>query len=167
MLEKQGEVLRFSGRTAEGSKGIIKLWSRESVERVVSMLTASPMGLLSHKVRRFTELTDPENAPRLHIYQPVLANEGLHILYDCNFLQGTISRTPITSDSTILRTFSPSISCDLFLTSLCLFEREPGFTATVKASIFRKWQLLSRVSKQLNIIPFLYCSDAISFAYRT
>lgn len=116
------------------------------------MSTASPMGLLSHKVQRFTELTDPENGPRLHIYQPVLANEYLHILHNGDFFQGKKSRIPIISDSAILRTFSPGVSCDLFLTSLCLFEREPRFTATVKAAILRKWQLLRRVSKQLNII---------------
>ena len=125
------------------------------------------MGLLSHKVRRFTELTDPEHGPRLHIYQPILATEHLHILYDCDFLQGTASEIPVISDSANPRTFSPGVSCDLFLTSLCLFEREPGFTATIKAALLSKWQLLSRTSKPLNIIPFIYRSDAISFAYKT
>ena len=93
--------------------------------------------------------------------------EDLYILCDFDFLQGTTSE-PVTFSNTAMSTpFSPGVSFDLFLTSLCLFEYEPGFTASVKAGIIRKWQLLSRSPESLSIIAFLYRTEAISSAYKS
>lgn len=167
MLRKQWEILRFSGWTTEGSKRTIKLWSKESLERAVSASISSHLGLLSHKVRRFTILSDPEHGPRLHIYQPIRATEDLHILCDFDFLQKTALGSPESSNTATTKTVSPGVSCDLFLTSLCLFEHEPGFTTTLKAMIIRKWQLLSRAPEPRSIVPFFYRVHAISSAYKS
>ena len=142
-MQEKWEILRFSGWTAEGSKRTIKIWSKEPIELVVFALTSSPLGLLSHKVRRFTECSDSEYGPRLHIYQPIRANEDLQILSDFDFLQGTALESSSTSDTAIPLSISPDVCCDLFLTSMCLFEREPSFTAHIKANVLKKWQLLS------------------------
>lgn len=166
-MRKQWEILRFSGWTAEGSKRTIKIWSKESIDRVVSASISSHLGLLSHKVRRFTECSDPGYGPRLHIYQPIRATEDLHILYDIDFLQGTASAFPTFSTTFTPTIVSPGVSCDLFLTSLCLLEREPGFTATIKAIILRKWLLLSRAPQALDIMPYFYRIDGISSTYKS
>ena len=167
MLEMQWEVLRFSGWTAEGSKRTIKLWSKESFERAVPTSKSSHLGLLSHKVRRFLECSDPDNGLRLHIYQPVRATEDLYILCDFDFVQGTTSESVTSPDTATPTPFSPGVSCDLFLTSLCLFEYEQGFTASVKAAIIQKWQLLSRSPDPLSIIAFLYRTEALSSTYKS
>ena len=167
MVGMQWEVLRFSGWTAEGSKRTIKLWSKEPFERVVCTSNSSHLGLLSHKVRRFLECSDPEHGSRLHIYQPVRVMEDLHILCDFDFMQGTTSEPVTDSDTAICTPFSPGVSYDLFLTSLCLFEYEQGFTASIKAAIIRKWQRLSRNPEPLSIIAFLYRTDAINSAYKS
>lgn len=36
MMQEKWEILRFSGWTAEGSKRTIMIWSKESIELVVS-----------------------------------------------------------------------------------------------------------------------------------
>ena len=64
-------------------------------------------------------------------------------------------------------TSSPGVFCDLLLTSLCLFEQEPGFAATVKVAMLRKWQMISRAPNSLSIMPFLYRTDSINFAYKS
>lgn len=91
--------------------------------------------------------------------------EGLYILYDFDFLHGTTFEPVPFSDTAGSTTFSPGVSFDLFLTSLCLFECEQGFTSSVKAAIIRKWQLLSGSPEPLGIIAFLYRAEAISTAY--
>lgn len=166
-LRKQWEILRFSGWTMEGSKRTIKIWSKESFERVISASISSYLGLLSHKVRRFTRFSDPERGLRLHIYQPIRATEDLHILRDFDFLQVKALKSWKASNTATPVTASPGVFCDLFLTSSCLFEREPGFTASLKAAILRKWQLLSKATNLLGIIPFFYRIDATSSAYRS
>lgn len=151
----------------EGSKRTIKIWSKESFERVVSASISSYLGLLSHKVRRFTRFSDPERGRQLHIYQPIRATEDLHILRDFDFLQVKALESSKASNTATPVTASHGVFCDLFLTSSCLFEREPGFTASLKAAILRKWQLLSKATNLLGIIPFFYRIDATSSAYRS
>lgn len=89
----------------------------------------------------------------------------MHILRDFDFLQRTALEASTSSNTANPVTVSPGVSFDLFLTSLCLFEREPGFTANLKSTILQKWQLLSRTPNLLSIIPFFYRVDAISPAY--
>ena len=92
--------------------------------------------------------------------------EDLHILCDFDFLQGTTPEPVKASNAASSTTFSPGVSFDLFLTSLCLFEYEQGFTASVKAAIMRKWQLLSGSPEPLSIIAFLYRTEAIRSTYK-
>ena len=87
--------------------------------------------------------------------------EDLYILCDFDFLQGTTFESVTSPDTKIPTPFGLVVSCDLFLTSLCLVEYEQGFTASVKAAIIRKWQLLSRSSDPLSIIAFLYRTEAM------
>ena len=164
-LQDQWEILRFSGWTAEGSKRTIKICSKESLERAASACASSYLGLLSHKVRRFIECSDLETGPRLHINQPIPVTKYLHILCDFDFLLGTAPESA-PSDTMNPQTVSPGVSSDLFLTSLCLFERETGFTASVKAALLRKWQRLSGATKPLSIIPCLYRIGAFSPDYK-
>ena len=118
--------------------------------------------MLSHKIRRFIHCVDPVHGPQLHIYQPIRVTKDLHILRDFDFLQLSAAGNPASSENLIHNTtFGPGVSCDLFLTSLCLFERELGFMADIKAALLRKWQLLSRASQPLGIMPFFYCVDTI------
>ena len=50
----------------------------------------------------------------------------------------------------------PGVSCDLFLTSLCVFEREPGMITSLKAAILLKWRLLSGADDLKSIMPLFY-----------
>ena len=167
-LQEEWEILRFSGWTKEGSKRTIKICSKESLENASSTCTSSSLGLLSCKARRFIACYDPENGPRLYIKQPinVPATSDLHILCDFDFLLDTAPKKRL-SDTTTPFTVRPGVSSDLFLTSLCLFEREPGFTASAKAALLRKWQRLSGASKPLDLIPCLYRTEAFSSNYRS
>ena len=163
-MQNKWEVLRFSGWTTEGSKRTIKICSKEYLEKAASTCALSYLGLLSHKVRRFIECSDIENGPRLYINQPIPATKDLHILCDFDFFPGTAPENS-PSDTTDPLTVSPGVSIDLFLTSSCLFEREPGFTASIKAGLPRKWQRLSGATKPLRIIPCLYLIEAFSSDY--
>ena len=137
----------------------------ESISRILARSSSSHLGLLSHKIRRFIECIDPVHGPQLHIHQPIRVTKDLHILRDFDFLQISAAGTPASSEPSTHTTFGPGVSCDLFLTSLCLFERELGFMADIKAALLRKWQLLSTASQSLGILPLFYRADAISPVY--
>lgn len=61
---------------------------------------------------------------------------------------------------------SPGVSYDLFLTSLCLFEHEPGVVTSLKAVILQKWQSLSGANEMEGIMPLFYRSATIGRSYR-
>ena len=92
--------------------------------------------------------------------------EDLHILCDFDFLQGLAPENEPGGTLKAL-TVSPGVSSDLFLTSLCLFEREQDFTASVKAALVKKWQRVSGATRPLDIISRLYRSETFSSHYKS
>lgn len=67
----QWDILRFSGRTLQGSKRMIKIWSADHLRKIAAEPTPSPLGVLSYKVGRFTQREHPLYGPRLFVYQPL------------------------------------------------------------------------------------------------
>jgi len=126
MLPRQWDVLRFSGWTKQGSKRTIKIWFKNCLCHMASEPIPSQLGVLSHKVVRFTRRDHPTLGPRLFIYQPRKATDQLHVLHDSDFLEGSESDIILSSKHQPYKAVSPGVSYDLLLTSLCLFEHEPG-----------------------------------------
>ncbi|KAL2037669.1 hypothetical protein N7G274_009614 [Stereocaulon virgatum] len=150
------DVLRFSGWTKQGSKRTIKIWSKTSFCQVVSQPFPSYLGVISYKVVRFTRRDHPTLGPRLFIYQPTRATEQLHVLHDFDFLAVPEPDSISSTKGHSYKAISPGVSCDLFVTSLCVFEHEPGVMASFKARILQKWQLLSGADELESIVP-LFC----------
>ena len=123
------------------------------------------MGVLSYKVVHFTRRNHPIRGPRLFIFQPSEAIEQLHVLYDSDFLQVPVPDTSISSKGRTYDAISPGVSCDLFLTSLCIFEYEPGVVTTFKAAILQKWKLLSGADEMETIMPLFYRGAGFSRSY--
>ncbi len=128
-------------------------------------MTPSHLGVLSYKVVRFTRRDHPTLGPRLFVFQPSKATEQLHILHDSDFLQGSVPDTGVSSKGRSYEDISPGVSCDLFLTSLCMFECEPGVVATYKAAILQKWQLLSGADEMETIMPLFYRGASFGPSY--
>ncbi|KAL9126119.1 MAG: hypothetical protein Q9217_004780 [Psora testacea] len=157
------DVLRFSGWTKQGSKRTIKIWSKSCLCNVASESMPSQIGVLSYKVARFTRCDHPKLGPRLFIYQPRKVTEQLHVLHDSDFLGG--SDMILSSKHRPYKAVSPGVSCDLFLTSLCLFEHEPNTVASFKAMIMQKWQSLSGADEMESIMPLFYRAATMGHSY--
>ena len=157
------DLLRFSGWTKLGSKRTIKIWSKSCLCDVTSEPMASQLRVLSYKAVRFTRRDHPELGPRLFIYQPRKATEHLHILYDSDFLEG--SEMILSLKHQPYKSVSPGVSCDLFLTSVCLFEHEPNTVISFKAMIMQKWQSLSGADELKSILPLFYRAAAMNHSY--
>ena len=158
------DILRFSGWTKQGSKRTIKIWSKSSLCDVASESTPSQLGVLSYKVVRFTRRDHPNLGPRLFIYQPRKVTEQLHVLHDSDFLGG--SEVIFSSKNRPYKAISPGVSCDLFLTSLCLFEHVPSAVTSFKAMIMQKWQLLSGADQMKSIMPLFYRAATMGRSFR-
>ncbi|KAI9781326.1 MAG: hypothetical protein M1835_004325 [Candelina submexicana] len=135
------DVLRFSGRTVQGSKRTIKIWTIDHIQKIAAEQTPSPIGVLSHKVVRFTQREHPLYGPRLFVYQPFKIADKLCVLNDADFLEVTPSKT--TSIQTCLALKD--------LLSKRLFSKN--------------WQTISGASNILQIIPLFYRSSTFTAYY--
>lgn len=104
----------------------------------------------------FTRRDHPTLGPRLFIYQPTRVTEQLHVLHDFDILEGSEPDLVFSPKGRSYKAVSPGVSCDLFLTSLCIFERGPGMMASFKTAILQKWQLLSRADEMESVVPLFY-----------
>lgn len=123
-------------------------------------------GFQEHEVVRFTRRDHLTLGPRLFIYQPRKATDQLHVLHDSDFLEGSESDIILFSKYQPYKAVSPRASCDLFLTSVCLFEHEPGVVTSFKAVILQKWQSLSGADEMESIMPLFYRAATIDRSYR-
>jgi len=164
-LPVEWDILRFSGWTRQGSKRTIKIWTKTSLYQVASKSTPSHLGVLSYKVVRWTRRDHPIRGPRLFVFQPLEATEQLHVLHDFDFLKGPAPDAISPSNGRPYEAVSPGVTCDLFLTSLCIFECKPGLVASFKAAILQKWQLLAGADGMESIMPLFYRGASFGHSY--
>jgi hypothetical protein len=117
-------------------------------------------------VVRFTQREHPLYGPRLFVYQPFKIADKLWVLQDTDFLEALPSEPFSASTGSALQDVCPGVSCDLLLTSTCLFEQSPGLITSLKAALLRKWQAISGSSSADQIIPFFYRASAFTACYR-
>ena len=104
----------------------------------------------------FTRRNHSTLGSRLFIYQSTRVTEQLHILHKFDFLKGPEPDLVVSSKGRLYKAVNPGVSCDLFLTSLCVFERKLGIMAFFKTEILQKWQLLLGADEMESIVPLFY-----------
>ena len=116
--EDAWDVIRFSGRAADGSKRTIKLWS---LNHILQALNDPAPHLIN-----IASLRNVPSCPRFHprlgwtalVHQPQRAAGGLSILHDRDiFLLADPSTTTKSLRYAVL-----GVTCDLLLTSVLLFD---------------------------------------------
>ena len=93
------------------------------------------------------------------VFQPLRTPAGLHILYDQDFFEGPGPVLALADMSSSDKSVYCGVTCDLFLSSRCLFEAEKGIFSSLEKTLFEKWLLLSNSTKIQNAYPLMYRAD--------
>ncbi|KAG1724505.1 uncharacterized protein EDB91DRAFT_140289 [Suillus paluster] len=134
--EDAWDVIRFSGRAADGSKRTIKLWS---LDHILQALNDPAPHLI--KVASFRNVPCcPRFHPRLGwtalVHQPRRAAGGLSILQDRDIF---LLKNPSTTTKS-LRYAVLGVTCDLLLTSVLLFHTSSHrFLDPPRSRLLVKW----------------------------
>ena len=87
----------------------------------------------------------------------------MHILHDNDLLSPEPQMTASNGLTTEALTFG--FTCDLFLTSLCLFEYKIGALSAIKESILRKWLRLTKVSDVQSMVSMFFRGASFNSEY--
>ncbi|KAF2744333.1 hypothetical protein M011DRAFT_460900 [Sporormia fimetaria CBS 119925] len=144
--QENWEVLRFAGTAKDGSKRSLKICSRDHLLHVGSEPAIRRFGVLSSRKVRYTRRYHPRDGHRIFIYQPLKLKEDLFVLDDADFLH--------PKDDLIA--VNPGVTCDLFLTSVPVYEVAPNTASGLKATLLNKWRAISKEPCVEDVIPLLY-----------
>lgn len=145
--QEEWEVLRFAGWAKDGSKRSIKIFSKQHfLEMTENDFEARRFGVLSAKVVKHSRRHHPQEGGRVFVFQPTRLTEKLYVLHDADFLHKPGDTVAI----------NPGVTCDLFLTSIKIYEVSSHITDMVKAALIRKCCALSRYSNAADVLLLFY-----------
>ena len=103
------------------------------------------------------------------IPMPLSTYHGLQILHDQDFYVGPTPSSELISpeDDNSCKPIACGVSCDLLLSSLCLWETKKKMMSSIKKVLLEKWLALSDSSDIQAIMPILYRSHYFSSCFRT